>query len=165
VNAQRNALKSETLKPERVALLNAIGFQAVIRNHTESWNGNYNKLEAYHAHNGHCNGLPRYKVDCALAQWIRNQRKALRNGRLKPERVARLNAIGFQAEPYSHSEQWNQKFIKLEAYHAHNGHFNVPRGYEADTTLRQWVGTQRMALKNGTLKADRVVRLSRIRFQ
>jgi hypothetical protein len=88
---------------------------------------------------------------------------ALKKGTLKPGRVARLNAIGFQTDPLT--EKWNQQFSKLEAYHADNGHCNVPRRYTADLALYNWVRRQRASLKNGTLKPERATRLHVIGFQ
>ena len=61
------------------------------------WSEHYSKLQAYHAHNHHCNIPQGYTADPAFGRWVCDQRIALKNGRLKPQRVARLNAIGFQS--------------------------------------------------------------------
>jgi hypothetical protein len=102
-----------------------------------------------------------YQADPALRRWVSVQRRALKKGTLKPDLVARLDRIGFQVDPLI--EKWNEKFSKLEAYHASNGHCNVPR-YHAGS-LGRWVRYQREALKKGTLKPDRVARLNGIGFQ
>ena len=61
--------------------------------------------------------------------------------------------------------KWSEQYRKLVAYNASNGHCNVPQKYPADRSLGQWVGTQRKALKKGTLKSSRAVHLNNIGFQ
>merc|ERR1712194_591433 len=146
---------------DQVTRLNRIGCQAVSRN--EQWNGNFTKLEAYCASNGHCNVPKGYKADAALGLWVNTQRTAIKNGTLQPNRETCLNRIGFQADPTN--ETWNANFTKLEAYRASNGHCNVPRGHGDDPALGGWVMKQRAALKRNTLKLDQVTRLNRIGCQ
>jgi hypothetical protein len=99
----------------------------------------------------------------ARLNWVNTQYMALKKGTLTPDRVARLNRIGFQVDPLT--DTWNVKCRKLEVFHAHTGHCHVPQGYRADRTLGKWVENQRLALKKGTLEPDRVARLKRIGFQ
>jgi len=127
------------------------------------WSEQYLKLKAYHAGNGHCNVLRSYKADPALGRWVDKQRTALKNGKLNPDRIARLDAIGLQGD--RQTETWNEQYSKLKAHHAHNGHCNVPLGYQADPALGQWVANQHTALRHGTLKPDRVARLDAIGLQ
>merc|ERR1712194_574103 len=117
----------------------------------------------YCASNGHCNVPQEYKSDPALGKWVQSQRAAIKNGTLQRDRETRLTAIGFQAGRTI--ETWNEKFTKLEAYCASNGHCNVPQRYKTDPALGTWVDNQRTAIKNGTLQPDQVLRLSAIRFQ
>jgi hypothetical protein len=92
---QRRDFKHGTLKPERMARLDRVGFQWDRK--TAMWNGRYRKLEAYHVQHRHCNVPRRYGADPSLRQWVIHQRKALNNGTLTLDRVARLNRLGFQA--------------------------------------------------------------------
>jgi len=95
-NNQRGTLRKGTLKPERAARLDGIGFQQS-QTLTETWNAQFRKLEAYQVSNGHCN-VP-YGVDRGLYKWVGDQHRTLRRGTLKPERAMRLDGIGcFHAE-------------------------------------------------------------------
>ena len=46
------------------------------------------------------------RTDRALGGWAETQRKALKNYKLKPDRKACLDAIGFRFNP--RTEQWNE---------------------------------------------------------
>ena len=63
--------------------------------HEIKWSDHYSKLETYHARNGHCNVPQKCPAVSVLGRWVTRQRKALKDGTLKPSQVARLDAIGF----------------------------------------------------------------------
>lgn len=46
-------------------------------------------------------------------------------GKITPERVARLEAIGFEWDPQK--AQWNAMFKKLQKYAEEMGHCRVPK--------------------------------------
>ena len=101
VGAQRNKYKNEKLRPNRVDLLNSIGFQWVgdnerrVGNNEESWRNMFQKLVEYRKQ--HKNTLVpfRYNEDPKLGMWVGTQRKNQRNDTLLPNRCALLNSIGF----------------------------------------------------------------------
>ena len=105
--------------------MNRIGFQ--VDRLTEKWNEHCSKLEAYHARNGNCNVSHGSRADRALGEWVDRQRKYLKKGTLKPERVARLDALRLQADPYT--DTWNESCCKLEAYYALNRDDMMSRGH------------------------------------
>ena len=128
-----------------------------------SWSDQYSKLQAFHARNGHCTVSRKLGGDRLLGQWVMEQRRALRTGKLKPDRTARLGAIGFQADPLT--EKWNAMCTKLEAYHTRYGQCYSPCWRRTDPALREWVYTQRKQLEKGTLRHERAARLNRIGFR
>jgi len=153
------------------------------------WDSNWHerclKLEAFHAQNGHCNVPDYYPTDPGLRCWVRRQRDASKKKKetLKVDEVARLKRIGLRADLKKketlkvdevarlkkiglskRDSNWHEKYLKLEAFHAQNGHCNVPESYPTDPGLRCWMRRQRDALKKKkeTLKVDQVARLKRI---
>ena len=152
--------KTHTLKPDYVAHLGAIGFQADLL--MDRWNENCTKLEQYDAKCGHCKVPVKYQAGPVLGTWVRGQRQSIKNHTLKFDHVACLAAIR-QADQLV--DQWNENYTKLKAYHAKYGHCNVPQGYQGDVALERWINNQRMSLKNNTLKLDRVACLNAISFQ
>ena len=90
---------------------------------------------------------------------MNRQRKALKEGTLKPDQVACLNRIGFQVDPLT--KRWDGYFSNLEAYHESTGHCSVPRQHKADLAPGRWVSCQRKELKEGTLESDSDILLPR----
>jgi hypothetical protein len=62
----------------------------------------------------------KYKEDPALGDWVNLQRVVFKKSRMKPERTAKLNKIGFDFKP--HKENWNLQFKKLRDYYEKHGH-------------------------------------------
>lgn len=100
VRRQRALKKQQLLRPDRVALLNAIDFQWVLRPGTVQWAGLWDKrfeeLKHYKEKYGDVNVPTRYKHNPTLAVWVRTQRSMRRRGILAPERIEKLNSIGFK---------------------------------------------------------------------
>jgi hypothetical protein len=80
---------------------------------------------------------------------------------LAPERVQRLDEIGFVWDPFTAG--WEAGFATLEVFKKREGHCRVPnRHKEGDHRLGIWVGTQRA--KKATLTPERLQRLDEIGF-
>ena len=86
-----------------------------------------------------------------------------KQGRLEPERIAQLDAIGFTWD--HHREQWDTMFAALEEYRLMTGHCNVPQLYAANRKLGNWVMVQRAAYKAGRLDGMQIERLLSIGFR
>ena len=68
-------------------------------------------------------------------------------------------------EPYV-QERWNQMFKRLQAYQQkNNGKTNVPKRYEQDPQLGNWVNKQRVNYKKGLLAKERCYQLEGIGFE
>ena len=94
-----------------------------------------------------------------LGQWVHSQRSVYRNGKLDPDRTARLEALpGWTWDPYA--ELWDEGFGHLCRFAEREGHSRPPASYVKDGyRLGQWVSEQRTAYAKGQLASDRVARL------
>ena len=93
VSRQRHNFKSDKLSDERIADLTAIGFEWEV---PCSWNDRLQQLEEYKVVHGHCRVPQHYKENPSLGIWVSNQRSSFKSDQLSDERIAQLNAIGFE---------------------------------------------------------------------
>ena len=141
------------------------------------------KLAAFKAEHGHCRVT--MKIDPKLSGWVDKQRmhkRRLNAGDSNPvkrgitaERVAKLDAIGFEWSPPLGSTDetgWEAMLSKLVAFKAEHDHCRVPHRHPADPKLGQWVGTQRQCKKrldagnsSPGITAERVAKLEAIGFE
>ena len=133
---------------------------------TESWEFWFGLLETYKKENdGHVNVHSRYKTDdnFYLGKWISHQRTYYKKGNLNPERIRRLEEIGFIWDPTI--ALWEFYFGLLEVFKADFGHCRTESLYKVDEhTLGRWVNTQRAQYKKGELKQNRIQKLEGIEF-
>ena len=108
----------------------------------------------------HCSVPARYQEDgYRLGKWVSHQRN--RKSTLAPERLERLEAIGFVWGPIT--EAWEEGFSKLQKFKIREGHCDVPARYQEDGySLGRWVTTQRKT--ESTLSPKRLERLEAIGF-
>jgi hypothetical protein len=83
--------------------------------------------------------------------WCSNQRA--RKGQLSPERIARLEAIGFYWDV--DAAVWEKMFAELVAYKKVHGHCNVP---QHSGPLGNWCGNQRA--RKDMLSREQIERLN-----
>jgi 4-hydroxyphenylpyruvate dioxygenase-like putative hemolysin len=96
------------------------------------------------AANGRANVPARYPANPQLADWVINQRRVHKTGKLSPEHYALLEAVGFVHDPRNAS--FDASFEKLQAYAAaHHGSTEVPAIYKEDPSLGVWVNDRRTA--------------------
>lgn len=156
LNTQRKSLKDGTLPSDRKDFLENIGVQWSPV--SDKWGEMYKQLLAYRDEHGTPNVPINGKSD--LDAWVGRQRKAKKNGELSSERIALLDEIGFDWDPFS--TQWETMFNELTAYYSEHSHVNVPQ--RPRTPLGRWVRVQRESLKNGRLTDDHKARLDEIGF-
>jgi hypothetical protein len=92
---------SHRISPERVALLDQLGFQWSGVEQREAWDRQWRQLQAFVAKYGNAH-VP---IDCSmfpgferLGVWVAVQRKQHRRGALSAERTAKLEALGLPWE-------------------------------------------------------------------
>ncbi|MBL9131397.1 MAG: helicase associated domain-containing protein, partial [Verrucomicrobiaceae bacterium] len=188
VSRQRWMKKRGRLLKEREAHLEALGFDwQPVKARTgitqrryhypqksqERWDRMYGELAAFHARHGHCvvpNNQPEVH---ALSKWCYSQRHFRRAGKLRADRVARLDALGFRWDAtevpgLSYAERhdllWEQSFTRLVAFHAKHGHAHVPAHWSEDVELGRWADKQRQKARKGRLQAEKRARLDALGF-
>jgi hypothetical protein len=70
-----------------------------------TWDEPYGQLVAFKEKQGHCRVPTESSENPELGTWVGNQRKAFRKGKLSAERVARLEALGFEWDRKKHVKE------------------------------------------------------------
>lgn len=97
-----------------------------------------------------------------LGIWQSRQRAHYKNGKLDPERIKRLEEIGFLWERYD--DLFEKGFQETLKYKEQTGNANAPYSYATPDgyNLGTWQLTQRQTYRNGTLDTERIKRLEEI---
>ncbi|CAB9526237.1 helicase [Seminavis robusta] len=162
VHIQRNRNKNGTLRPDRKAKLDEIGFVWDISEYF--WDTQYDALVKYKERHGDTR-VPRDNPENKeLGFWVGKQRQKKKNDVLRPDRKERLDGIGFVWDSRKHT--WGDQYDALVKYKEKHGDTLVPRDYPENKDLGFWVATQRQNMKNGTLLArpDRKAKLDALGF-
>ena len=146
------------LIPDRLKRLNSLGF--IWDSHAEQWEKNFAALQKFCKREGHCRVVRGRKVNgLDLGSWVQFQR--VMRGRLTPDRLKRLNSLGFSWDPIA--EQWEKNFTALQKFRKREGHCRVPDSHQEDgLNLGNWVGINR-ATKD-RLTSDRLKTLNSVGF-
>ena len=150
----------DTLTPDRIERLDALGFvwDAI----TEKWEQGFQELVTYREKFGHCLVIRSHTTASGfkLAVWVTTQRTM--KDKLAPERIARLDALGFVWDP--HTEQWEKGFQELVIYKEECGHCLVAAKHVTTSghKLGGWVSKQRE--KKDKLSPERILRLDALGF-
>jgi superfamily II DNA or RNA helicase len=165
---QRQAKKRGDLEPEREKRLTGIGFEW--EPFTSRWEKMLGELKQFHAEHGHCRVPAGWTKNPVLANWVGVQRARKLDGKLSPERIAALDALGFAwrlgefSGNRSPQEAWNTMLKRLIAFHAEHGHATVPQVYRPDKKLGWWVTTQRRKYRKQKLADWQIARLNELGF-
>ena len=129
----------------------------ILRSETESgsysldpvWEARYHQLMEYRQKFGTSNVSRKNRRFCLLGEWVFAQRSAQHKNLLSDERVARLNELGFKwGQLMAGEELWNFRYKQLIEYKNCNGTCNVPQIYTHNSSLGNWVSTQRVLVSN-----------------
>ena len=166
VRNQRRLEKLGKLGQDKKHQLEQVGFvwECLTRN---TWEQSFQKLLAYKNKHGNVLVTRNYKTSegFGLGQWVRNQRKLEKLGKLGQDKKHQLEQVGFVWECHAHNT-WEQSFQKLLAYKNEHGNVLVPTRYKtsAGFGLGQWVAYQRAAEKLCTLGQDKKHQLEQVGF-
>jgi hypothetical protein len=94
--------KVDGLPADKIAKLDDLGF--IWCPADEAWEKMFGKLAAYKKKYGHCNVPAQWKANLHLANWVANQRHRKKMGSLPPERVRRMDQIGFEWAIYGQAK-------------------------------------------------------------
>ena len=191
VATQRARKAAGELSAERIARLDELGFAWRVYSteaqptpespgeHEVAWHQMLSELQAYKEEHGNCKVPAQWSKNPKLARWVATQRQTKKSGKLIPERVAALDAIGFewvigrgQAQStsqrrgitLSNAQLWEERFLALQKYKQAHGNCLVPQRWKADRRLAAWVSDQRIARNKNRLDAERVRRLDELGF-
>ncbi len=147
--------RKDSMAPERKVRLEALsGWSWDTR--AGRWEEGVSRLKEFIECEGHAKVPRNHKTSDGyqLGQWLTNQRA--RQGRLAPERKARLEALpGWGWDPLT--EQWEEGFVRLKEFMKHVGYTSVARipkvfnGFPLST----WVARQRK-IRNDLLPERRM---------
>jgi hypothetical protein len=157
---QRINYNNGELSTERLAGLDSIGFEWDPL--ASDWDQNFAKLAEFKEEHGHCRVPAVYKIDPDLGHWIRNQRDRYKKGKIHPDRITKLESLGFEWELLD--VEWVLNLEKLEIFKAQHGHCRVPQHYNLDPQFGQWVSRQRTFHSKGKLSPSRIASLEAINF-
>ncbi|EJK70142.1 hypothetical protein THAOC_08524, partial [Thalassiosira oceanica] len=162
VGNQRQAYVANSLAQDRIDRLNKIGFNWRLKQAslTVPWGTRFDELVQYKETNGDCN-VPQSQGQLGI--WVNTQREVYKKNKLSPDRVDRLNSIGFRwtLREVAPTVPWETRFDELVQYKAKHGDCNVP---QSQGQLGIWVHTQRITYKKNKLSPDRINRLNSIGF-
>ena len=157
---QRQFKRQGRLSADRVRKLEGLGFAWDMR--AVYWEEMFARLEAFLARCGHAKVVPQHCVeDPRLGIWSHEQRQLKRRGTLDPDRIRRLDGLGFLWEPIESA--WEERCASLKAFGTRHGHVNVARAGD-DRFLGSWCKTQRQQKRRGRLSAERIRRLEVLGF-
>ncbi len=131
------------------------------------WEARLLELLTFRAKHGHVN-VPRGRSeDSKLATWVQNQRRFVRLGTLREDRLRRLQDCGIiwagaDDRRRAQHEAWNRMLGALRAFRRAHGHVNVPRGWKGEPSLAGWLASQRFLRKKGELLPERERRLAEL---
>jgi hypothetical protein len=122
----------------------------------------FQELLIYKETHGDCNVQQKQSEHASLARWVARQRQDYKQNKLAPDRVKRLQTLGFvwaAREAY-----WENMFRELLKFREKHGHCNVPRGYPENPQLAQWANNQCTSYGKKKLSKDKVKRLKNAGF-
>jgi hypothetical protein len=195
VRVQRRLYQTGKLDPERRDKLEQLGFcwsihtkrtnETKTKNHEgentaststqnrqdKKWEIMFQRLLQFKEKHQHTLVPYLYDQDRKLGSWVMMNRQVYKEGRMPPERHARLQEIDFVFEVQVDREDaslqqrlWNAQYERLQAFRQTYQHSRVPKDYPADTALSNWVAAQRSLQRKGMLLEARREALDKIGF-
>ncbi|WP_257666480.1 helicase associated domain-containing protein [Parapedobacter tibetensis] len=114
------------------------------------WQAKFWELKAFKDKFGHCNVPQHWQENHVLGRWVIRQR--VRKDKLSPDRIDRLNGIGFIWDLPDF--WWECKYSELLAFKEKYGHCNVSKGTDGYKPLADWIVKQRKDFKQKETRLD-----------
>ena len=128
-----------------------------------TWDERFGELIKFKERFGDCNVSQLDGEYEQLANWVSNQRSLRQVKKISPQRIARLESIGFQWNMLD--VFWENRFSELVQFQQQKGHCRVPFDWPENKKLSLWVGTQRQDKKKSKLDSEKERRLREIGFE
>ncbi len=160
VSVQREHRKKSKLTDERIKRLDELEF--IWDPRTAQWEESFAALQSFRSRVGHCDVAEKViESGVKLGKWVIMQRR--RKDRLNPDRINRLNSIGFVWDPID--VRWNSDFLVLKKFLSREGHLRVPQRHsEGGVKIGAWVDRQRQENNKGKLSQERKKLLDSVGF-
>ena len=172
-HVQREWRRKGILKPDRITLLDEIGFEweepdrfgaTRVEKWANLWEGMFAQLEQFKERFGHCRVVTGWAENPMLAKWLHRQRGHNNKGKLSPDRKQRLESLGVTWQSELPTVKWEERFAELGAFKERFGHTCVPSTWKENRPLGNWVDAQRQFRRKGILRSDRIEKLETIGF-
>jgi len=164
--------------PPHTSQLHNNSYQHQYHNTSYSWDRRYNELVEYMAEHGNCDVPQKYETNPRLGYWVATQRTQHKyhiegkQSSLNNEKIERLESIGFnwRVRNIIGNNSWDRRFKELVEYKFIHGDCDVPFRYRLNTSLGNWVATQRaqhkyhIEGKQSSLNNEKIERLESIGF-
>lgn len=161
VKAQRFNFRNDKLTPERIDLLNSIGFQFDV---ISKWEDRLTQLVNYKKTHGTISIRKDDIKNQKLRNWVKNQTSKAKKNNLDPHKIKLLENCGINLSLKMTPTIWKNRYGELLCFYNKNGHCDVPQLYGGVSGLGKWVNRQRQAYLNGKLPNERVKLLDDISF-
>jgi hypothetical protein len=122
----------------------------------------FDELVAYKRINGDCNVPRGYSISNSLSIWVMKMRTYYSKSKLAPDRIEKLNNIGFEWDPID--SNWNRMFSNLASILETQCDSKLSDQI-IDNNLRMWMTAQRVLRSKGKLSDDRLLKLNSIGFE
>lgn len=170
INIRRSRIDGR-LTEERIQELDALGMSW--NAFDAKWEQGFSLAAEYVAENGDLNVPVGYVTSDGqkLGSWLCSQRTAYLNGKLSPDQISRLEAVGMYWGNRN-DRQWNEVYQAAKRYFEANGSLNVPVAYISPEgyALGKWVRRQQYARQkpeksSANLSPERIKLLDAIGMQ
>lgn len=158
---QRELFKNGKLSPYKIEKLNGIGM--IWRVQSESWDYHFELFRHYVLETGSAliEDVYETKNGVKLGQWIGQQRKDYKIGRISTERTKRLEEIGMVWDVYE--LEWQKMYALAKEYYEMYGDLLIPYDYTVgDIKLGLWLKNQRGDYKDGIVPQHRIEKFKEI---
>lgn len=149
-------LRNSKLDTEKSDQLKKLGLFEVT---LDTWDVHFDKLKAYKAEFGNVN-VPRSYHDKSLANFVGRMKFLIKNDKL--DKVKKQSLIELGLDQVS-SDAWVMNFKKLREFYLENHHSSVPKDHN-DSSLYNWVLTQRTAYRKNRLSENQINDLHSVDF-
>lgn len=161
---QRKYYRNGLLTPEKITMLERLGF--IWDAEAEAWESGFQHLQQFFDQHGHSNVQQPFHTASGfhLGNWVQQQRRRYRLGRLGSERVQRLSQINFVWD--EDDRRWQDGYRRLSKYFRRFGNIDVPKSYDDGLrpNLLEWIRKQREKWRTGKLRAEHKSLLDQLGF-
>jgi len=122
----------------------------------EVWEEKYNKMVKFWEEN---RKFPGYRSK--LGQWISDQRKYFKKGKVSKERIKKLNNLIWWKWEIDFEQRWNDKFEELKEFYNKNNRFpKLKSNNHLEKKLCLWINRNRDIYKNGNIDNKKIDKLN-----